>query len=298
MLVTLNEMLQTARQERYAVGYFEAWDLYSLEAVTEAAEELNAPVIIGFGESMTDAAWYEAGGIERLAGLSLAAAETSSVPMAVIYNEAASLAHAVKAVKAGFNCVMLDSSDLPYPEHLQLTRELAVEARKLGAAVEAELGELPSASRVGEMDGKDHGMLTDPAEAARFVGETGIDALSVSIGNVHLLLSGTAEVDMSRLSAIHEIVDVPLVLHGGTSFPDALIPEAIRNGVAKINVGTVLKQRFFEGLIDAIHKIPRETNIHELMGSRRDPDLMGKGKARMKEEVIRRMKVYNPLAGK
>jgi fructose-bisphosphate aldolase class II len=298
MLISLIEMLKTAIEEHYAVGYFEAWDIYSLEAVTEAAEALNAPVVIGFGESMTDASWNEAGGIERLAGLAVAAAESAKAPMALIFNEAASLDHAVKAVQAGFNCVMLDSSDLPYPKHLQETKELTVKAHKLGAAVEAELGELPSASRVGEMRNPDHGALTDPVEAARFVSDTGIDALSVSIGNVHLLLHGTADIDMNRLHAINEAVDVPLVVHGGSGFPDCLIPEAIRNGVAKINVGTILKQRFFEGLVDALQNMPEGINIHELMGSRRSPDLLGIGKACMKEEVLRRIKVYNPQAGR
>lgn len=297
MHISFKEMMQVAKREHYAVGLFEAWDLYSVEAVSEAAEELNIPVVIGFGESVTNADWNGGGGIERLGALGKVVAQQSAVPMALIFNEAVSHAHCIKAIKAGFNAVMLDSSRQPYEKHLLATKALVREAHSLGAAVEAELGELPSASSVGEMHHSDRGELTDPKQAAQFVQETEIDALSVSVGNVHLLTSGPAVIDMERLRDIHQTVDVPLVLHGGTSLLDQQIPQAIEYGVAKVNVGTILKVVFYQGMAEAMATNQKNVNIHELMGSRRTQDILWQGSQRMKQEVMRRMRVYASRAG-
>ena len=124
---------------------------------------------------------------------------------------------------------------------MQVTRRIVEAAHAIGAAVQAEFGELPDAS--GEMGGGG-GHLTDPAQAARFFDETGIDALAVSVGNVHTLTRGKANIDWARLAAIHQAVPLPLVIHGGTGFPDEAIPQAVALGVAKFNYGTVLKRSF------------------------------------------------------
>ena len=292
MRVTFRSMMEDARKGGYAVGYFEAWDLYSLEAVVDAAEALQAPAIVGFGEAMTDPDWYEAGGIERCAALGRAAVARSSAPLCLIYNEVATYEHCVRGAKAGFDVVMLDSSELPHDEHLRLTQNLVREAHGMDVAVEAELGELPTA---GSSQGG--GSLTDPEEAAAFVEQTGIDSLSVSIGNVHLMEVGFAAVDLERLTAIHRATGAPLVLHGGSGFPDDAVAETLRCGVTKYNVGTILKKLFLEGMMKALKGRTAGAGIHELMGSRRGQDVMEQGKARMREEVIRRMRVYNPGLG-
>jgi len=291
MLVSFKDILETAMAGNYAVGYFEAWDIYSLEAVLEAAESENAPTIIGFGESMTDTTWFDLGGLERLAALGLAVAKSSPVPMSLIFNEVSSIEHAIRGIKAGYNAVMLDSAYLPLSKHTDLTRKLVQEAHVAGVGVEAELGDMPMAKENGSIG---EGSLTDPKEAIRFVQETGIDALGVSVGNVHLLSNASSEIDLERLQAIHEAITIPLVLHGGTGFPDDKIPDAISRGVAKINVGTVLKQIFLKGICEAIESRPEKINIHELMGSRRDADIMLQGKLKMREEVVRRIRIYNP----
>jgi ketose-bisphosphate aldolase len=291
MLLPFNDLLADAQASGYAVGYFEAWDIYSLEAVLEAAEAENSPVILGFGGVMMEPAWFDRGGLERLGALGLAAAKTARVPVSLILNEVATFAQVVRGIQAGFNVVMLDTSDLPYAENVRLTRQVVQTAHAVGVGVEAEVGELPNAS--GEMGGS-AGHVTDPDEAARFVDETGIDALAISVGNVHTLTDATAEIDLERLAAIYQAVPLPLVIHGGTGFPDDAIADVITLGVAKFNIGSVLKQAFLVGLREAVADLPPQLAIHQVMGSRKKDDVLQQGKLRMKEEVVRRIRLMQP----
>lgn len=290
MLIPFKVLLKEAQAGGYAVGYFEAWDVYSLEAVLEAAEAENSPVILGFGGVMMEPDWFDGGGLERLAALGLAAARSAKVSVSFILNEVQTPAQVRRGLLAGFNAVMLDSSHRPYPEHLRLTRQVVELARAAGAGVEAEVGQLPDAS--GEM-GDAIGQATDPAQAADFVGQTGIDALAVSVGNVHILTQGQAAIDWERLAAIHRAVPLPLVIHGGTGFPDAGISQAISLGVAKFNIGTVLKQAFLAGLAEAIQGLPSPTSYQQVMGSRQPADVLQQGKERMKAEVTRRLRLMH-----
>jgi ketose-bisphosphate aldolase len=288
MLVPFNDLLADAQAGGYAVGYFEAWDIYSLEAVLEAAEAEDSPVILGFGGVMMEPAWFDGGGLERLGALGLAATRTAEVPVSFILNEVTTFAQIVRGIRAGFNVVMLDTSELPYAENVRATRQVVHAAHAVGVGVEAEVGELPDAS--GEMGGG-AGRLTDPDEAARFVDETGIDTLAVSIGNVHTLTDGKATIDLDHLKAIHQAVPVPLVIHGGTGFPEELISDVIELGVAKFNFGAVLKQAFLDGLKDAVAALPSSVAIHQVLGSRKNADVLEHGKARMRQEVSRRIRL-------
>jgi fructose-bisphosphate aldolase class II len=128
------------------------------------------------------------------------------------------------------------------------------------------------------------------------VRETGIDALAVSVGNVHTLTDGTASVDLQRLTTIHQAVRVPLVIHGGTGFPEDAIADVVALGVAKFNIGSVLKQAFLEGLRFATADLPSQVAIHQVMGSRKEDDVFQSGKARMREEVVRRIRLMRPRA--
>jgi ketose-bisphosphate aldolase len=294
MLIPFNDLLSDAQAGGYAVGYFEAWDIYSLEAVLEAAEAEDAPVILGFGGVMMDPAWLDAGAVERLGAMGLATARSAGVPVSLILNEVTTFAQVVRGIHAGFNVVMLDTSDLSYHENVQATRQVVHSAHPVGVAVEAEIGALPDAS--GAMGGG-AGRPTDPEEAARFVRDTGIDALAVSIGNVHTLIEGRAMVDLERLAAIAQAVSVPLVIHGGTGFPEEVIPQVLRLGVAKFNVGVGLKQAYLEGLQDAVASLPARPAYHEVMGSRKAGDVLQQGKLRMKEEVARRIRLLRRGVG-
>jgi fructose-bisphosphate aldolase class II len=291
MLVPFVDLLADALAGGYAVGYFEAWDMYSLEAVLEAAEAERAPVILGFGGAVVNQEWLDRGGLERWAGLGRVTASQAGVPVSYILNEVSEFSHVVRGIHAGFNCVMLDSSELPAGEHKRLTNQVVELAHPLGVGVEAEVGMLPDAS--GDMGGT-AGALTDPREAKRFVEQTGIDALGVSIGNVHTLMDGKVSVDWERLEAIHQELTLPLVIHGGTGFPDDAVARAISLGVAQFNVGACLKQAFLDGLAEAVSNRPPGGSIHQLMGSRTPADVLQYAKDRMKEEVARRIRLMRP----
>jgi fructose/tagatose bisphosphate aldolase len=186
---------------------------------------------------------------------------------------------------------MLDTSDLPFEENIALTCKVVEVAHAVGVGVEAELGILPTAST--EMV-EHESCLTDPLQAAQFVSETGVDALSVSVGNIHVLINKQADIDCGLLSAIHQAVKIPLVIHGGTSFPETAIPEVIALGVAKVNIGTCLKTSFLQGVRKAILRLPEPFSIQDVMGSRKEMDIFQQGKLYMREEVTYRMKLWYP----
>ncbi len=289
-LVPMTDLFAQARAGGYAVGYFEAWDSYSLEAVLEAAEAEQAPVILGFGCMMADGGWLDAGGIEMLAGTGLSLARRARVPVALLLNEAHSLAQAKRGLDAGFNAVMRDSSAWAWGRAVAEIAELVAYAHTRGASVEAELGRLPDAVEGGIDDSA--AALTDPEQAAEFARHTGIDCLAVSVGNVHLLTAGYAPVDLDHLEAIYQSVGLPLVMHGGTSFPPQAVPRAIAGGVAKFNVGTMLKKRFMEAVRAQVAAWPERVDPHQVLGSHKETDLLSAGKAAMTAEVRRLIKLY------
>jgi len=293
-LVTLKSLFDEARRGQYALGYFEAWDSYSLEAVVEVAEAEGAPVILGFGCMMLDRTWLDAGGIEMLGALGRVAATRARVPVSLLINEAHTVDQAERAMDAGFNAVMVDTSAWAVERATETVAVLVRDAHARGIAVEAELGRLPDADAGAgrRLIDDSAAALTDPAQAAHFVAQTGIDCLAVSIGNVHLLTQGYAPVDMAHLEAIRGCVDVPLVIHGGTSFPPSEVSRAIALGVLKFNVGTALKQAFLAGVRETLTGLPERVNVHDVMGSHTSKDLMMRGKAHMSAKVRALLRLY------
>ena len=285
-LVKLSKLLADAREGGYAVGYFEAWDMYSMEAVVEAAEAENAPVMIGFGGMMMDQDWIARFGIEPLGAYGRAIAERAKVPVALILNEVWQLDHALHGIGQGFNVVMLNTCDLPYRENYDLTKKLVDAAHPHGIEVQAELGRLPN---FGE---DDISSLTDPDEARAFVEGTGVDFLAVSIGNMHLRTEGKATVDLDRLRAIRKTVDVPLVIHGGSGFPDEVVHEVISIGVSLFHVGSVMKKQFFHCAKKTLAEAAEPYNYQALTGSRKATDFLMAGKQAVIDSVQASLKLY------
>jgi ketose-bisphosphate aldolase len=276
-LAPLTTLLADARAHGYALGYFEAWDGYSLEAVVEAAEAERAPVIIGTGCLLGHQPWFDAGGIELLGALGSEVARQARVPVALLLNETHTLEQSLRGLDAGFNAVMLHTGSVA------AVAQLVNAAHARGAAVEGELGNLPDAAH-GAID-HSAASLTDPEQAAAFVEATGVDCLAVSVGNVHLLAHGSATIDLDRLRAVHERVPVPLVIHGGTGFPPDAIAPAIAAGVAKFNVGTVLRSAYLRGLTEALAQLSDEPDVHAAIGSHGPADVLEAGKAALVETV-------------
>lgn len=291
-IIPMNNLLQAALDGGFAVGYFEAWDSYSLEAVLEAAEAEQSPVILGFGCVMADQTWLDEGqGVELWGAMARHAGERAQVPVSLILNETNTYDQALRGIGAGFNCVMIDTSDWPRQQAIDSLQQLVTRAHAAGVTVEAELGRLPDAIFGGGID-HSKAFLTDPHDAAQFVKATGVDFFAPSIGNVHIYTGGVAEVDLDRLAAIYEATQVPLVIHGGTSFPPDAVAGAIARGAAKFNVGTILKVEFFRGLREAASAWPAQVNVHDVLGSHKATDIMQAGKVHMMRKVRELMQLY------
>ena len=292
-LMKLSELLNHAEENQYALGYFEAWDTYSFEAVLEAAEEENSPVVLGFGGTMMNQQWFAQYGIEPLGAYGRCAACKSKVPVAFILNEVLELNHIAKGLKAGYNTVMLDSCHLPFEQNAAITRKVVEMARPKNIEVQAEFGRLPN---FGESAA---GTLTDPERAAEFVDETGVDFLAVSIGNVHLQTKGTTTVDLERLKKIREKVEVPLVIHGGSGFPKEIVKEVIAIGVSLFHFGTLMKKTFLEQAISTAQKYSKlaKLDYQAMTGSRKNTDMLIPAKQAVKKSVKEYMQLYGS-AGK
>jgi len=278
-------MARRARESGYAIGYFESWNLESLYGVVEAAEEARAPVIIGFnGEFLSRPERLAAERLAWYGALGRAAAMETKVPCGVIFNECADDAWTGAAVTAGFNLVMPADAAATYESYLRRVGELVRYAHAHNVAVEAEIGELPSEVPCSSYR---NGAKTDPPLARDFVEATAVDLLAISVGNVHVSLSGRKKLDLGRLDRIRRSVDAPLVLHGGTGIADESLREAIALGVAKVNYGTVLKQRYIAAVRKAL--AVEEPNPHTLCGMGGPEDVMIAGRRAVREAVLERM---------
>jgi fructose-bisphosphate aldolase class II len=230
MLVNLNEVLIPARNGKYTVGAFNIYNLETIQAVYNAAVELESPVIFAFGEQYIDVA-----NIKMMSVMVNELVGRTHLPMVLHLDHCKSVDVIYKAVQAGFSSVMYDGSKLSYEENLKNTKEVVRFAHAVGVTVEAELGSVPF----------DHNQVDVPEEyltrvdqATRFVAETGVDALAVAIGTAHGEYKGRPKIYHDRLKELADVLSLPLVLHGGSGVPDEDIQSAIRNGVAKINVNT------------------------------------------------------------
>ena len=281
-LEAATELLAHAQRHRYAVGYFESWDMASLEGVIDAAEQRRAPMIVGFnGEFLARRDRLPPVRLEWYGALGRAAAESARVPCAVMFNECPDDAWVVRAAQVGFNLVMLADASAEHAELVRRVAEVVRSSHICGAAVEAELGVLPCGA------GETAGSLTDPDQAAAFVRETGVDLLAVSAGNVHVLLHGQQELDLAHLAAIRQKVNVPLVLHGGSGIASGSLAQAIALGVAKVNYGTYLKQRCLAAFRQSL--AAGNDNPHHLLGDGGSKDLLVVGRQAVRDAVLERI---------
>jgi ketose-bisphosphate aldolase len=273
-------MLARARRDKYAVCYCESWNLESLEAVVEAAEESEAPVIAGFnGAFLRHQSRRKP---ERLAFYSgfRTALERARVPVVFLLNESDSLPQMLEGIENGFNAVMPENEGLDQEAHRTLVKQVVSAAHARGVSVEAQIGALPLHSA-----NSGHSEITDPDFARDFVEATRIDALAVSVGNVHIMTNGQAKIDMEALRRIREKTGLPLVIHGGTSVPLECIEELIELGVAKINYGTVLKQAYLEAVRAQIACYHAPEDPHPFLGIGGERDIMTAGREALKNKI-------------
>jgi ketose-bisphosphate aldolase len=284
-LEAIDPMLRRAAAGGYAVGYFESWNLESLQGVIDAAEETRSPIIIGFnGDFLSRTTRQAAERLTWYAALGRAAAESASVPCGLIFNECPRDDWVRAAIDAGFNLVMPADPDAPAAESARRAAELVRYAHARGVAVEGEVGELPCGAAGGPPRG---GSATDPGAAARFLAATGVDLLAVSVGNVHIQTQGQQPLDLDRLADIRRRVAVPLVLHGGTGIDAESLRAAVELGVAKVNYGTYLKQRYIRAVRAALaHDGP---DPHRLLGIGGPEDALVAGRRAVCDAVLERI---------
>jgi fructose/tagatose bisphosphate aldolase len=281
-LVSISQLMREAQRREYAIGYFESWNLESLQGVLDAAGQARSPVIIGFnGEFLSRRPGANIKDLSIYAAMGVAAAAEASLPCGFIFNECSCDAWIEAAIAAGFNLVMPADPGAPLAEFTPRVARLTALAHLRGVAVEAEIDELPC--------GDHPGANTDPETAATFVAATGVDLLAVSVGNEHIKLRGRAPLDLARLEAIRKRVDIPLVLHGGTGIDDDSLKAAIHLGVRKVNYGTFIKQHYLRAIRDALSR--DVSSPHALLGDGSETDIMVVGRAAVRDAVLERIEL-------
>lgn len=228
MIVTLNEIMAMAKEKNCAIGAFNTPNLECVNAVLDGAEKLNVPVIISHAELHESVA-----PLAVVGPVMVQAAKMAKVPVCVHLDHCETLSYMEQALEMGFTGVMYDGSALPYEENVANTRIAVAMAKKYGANVEAEIGQL--ASREDGEAAAAGPVYTDPELAAKFCAETEIDALAPSFGTAHGIYKSKPVLDLERVKVISEKTGLPLVMHGGSGVSDEDYRAAIRNGIRKIN---------------------------------------------------------------
>lgn len=229
----MKELLNLAEEQKVAYGAYVTVSYETALAAIEAGSELNVPVIFITGTDCCDLMGGFAGTVETVKR----AAANAKVPIALHLDHCRTYEECVEAIQAGYSSVMIDGSSLPFEENVAITKKVVDYAHALGITVEGELGKLVGEEGDIIVKGPEAAQ-TNPQEAREFVERTGIDCLAVSIGTQHGHYIATPKLNMERLKAIQEVVNVPLVLHGGSGTPIDQVQEAIRCGIRKINVAT------------------------------------------------------------
>ncbi|HHU83999.1 MAG TPA: ketose-bisphosphate aldolase [Clostridiales bacterium] len=230
-LVSMSLLLKDAQIDNRAVGAFSVGNMEMIMGAVNAAEELNTPIIIQIAEKR-----LKNSPLFLMAPMMVEAAKKSKIDIAVHLDHGITEHCVHDALEYGFTSVMLDGSHLDFNENIEITKKIVTLARKYGASVEAELGVLSGNN--GESVSGVEALFTSPDEAVRFVEETKIDALAPSIGNAHGHYSVPPELRFEILKDIHDKVNIPLVLHGGSGLSVDDFHRCINLGIRKINVAT------------------------------------------------------------
>lgn len=234
----LTDKLNQLQMERGALLATNFYNYETLRGIVQAAGEMNQPVILQLTKSSID---YM--GLSVAVNMARAALRESEVEGWIHLDHSDSYDLIYQCLESGFDSVMIDASEMPLTENISITKKVMELAAKYGANVEAELGYVAKLGQSKEKTG-----FTDPEEARKFVQETGVHALAVAIGSAHGFYVQEPKLDLERLSQIHAITDVPLVLHGGSGIPKSSLQEAIKRGICKINLATEIKNIFMSTL--------------------------------------------------
>ena len=249
-LVKMKDLLKRAEEKNIGCGAFSVGNMEMVKGAIRAAEELGTPIILQIAEVR-----LKNSPLHLMGPMMVQAAKEAKVDVAVHLDHGLTFETVDKALELGFTSVMLDASTLPFEENIAKVKTVVEKAQKYGATVEAELG-LVGGSEDGSCD---HGIrCTDPDDAVVYAKETGIDALAVAIGNAHGNYPVAPTLAFDVLEKIHEKVDIPLVLHGGSGITDKDFQRAISLGIRKVNIATAS----FNSLTAHVEKYMASTDKH------------------------------------
>jgi fructose-bisphosphate aldolase class II len=299
-LTTNKELLTLARKGGYAVGAFNINNLEILQAVVSAGEAERSPAIIAVSEGAIQYA-----GMPYLISMVRTAAAQTSIPIALHLDHGKDLEVIRSCIDNGFTSVMIDGSEFEFEKNIEVTKKVVEMAKRKGVSVEAELGRLKGIEEKISVSEKE-AFLTDPQAAEDFFKRTGVDALAIAIGTSHgaYKFKGEAKLDFERLKEIARKVSIPLVLHGASGVPSAVleraerfgaklpgakgipdeaIQKAIGLGISKINIDTDLRLSFVGALREILTTKPDEFDPRKILGP---------GREAIKQTVQSKMKLF------
>lgn len=242
MLYTMKDLLKVAKENQFAVPAFNICSYDMMKAIMEEVEKQNAPVIL---EIHPDEIAYLN---DEFVAAAKEYAHNSKVPVVIHMDHGGSVKDVMRAIRNGYTSVMIDASTQTFEDNMNLTKEVVKLAHDVNVSVEAELGTI---GNNGSAEGGTANIIyTDPNQAEEFVKETGIDTLAVAIGTAHGLYPKdmTPKLNIDLLKELNQRIDIPFVLHGGSGNLDSEVSEAVKYGVAKVNLSSDLKSVFFEAL--------------------------------------------------
>ncbi|ENN8959362.1 ketose-bisphosphate aldolase [Listeria monocytogenes] len=241
MLVNMKQLLEVAKENKFAVGAFNVADSNFLRVVVEEAEKNNAPAIIAVHPTELDFTK------DDFFQYVLARIKNSPVPFVLHLDHGDNMGDVMRAVRCGFSSVMIDGSLLPFEENIRVTKEVVEVCHKLGVSVEGELGTIGKTGNSIE-GGVSEIIYTKPEEAEEYISRTGVDTLAVAIGTAHGIYPKDKEpkLRLDILKEIKDLVHIPLVLHGGSANPDAEIAAAVEIGIQKVNISSDYKYAFYK----------------------------------------------------
>ncbi len=247
MLITGKELLDVAHANNFAVPAFNISDWAMFTGIMDISEEKDAPVIIAIHPDEVRHVTTD------LIQAIRSRAHRSHVPVVIHWDHGGTYEQMLTAIQAGFTSVMIDASMLPFEENVEITRRVVETAHAVGVSVEGELGTIGANDSYGE-SGAAEILYTDPAEAVRFIKETGVDSLAVAIGTSHGLYPAekSPELKLDLLKELKAATGIPLVLHGGSSNPDDEIGKSVKLGVNKINISSDIKVSYHQRMREVL----------------------------------------------
>jgi len=250
MLVSGKSILGHAHQNNYAVGAFNINNMEILQAIVNACEEKNSPVMLQASEGAIKYA-----GIDYLTNMVKLASQKTHIPICLHLDHGTTYETIIQCIQYGFSSVMIDASHYNLKENIEKTKEIVKIAHAVGVSVEAELGRLSGVEEQISVDER-NAIYTNPEEAKIFIEETGIDSLAIAIGTAHGKYKGKPLLDFERLDTIKKMLNMPIVLHGASGLTEEDIQRCVKLGVNKINIDTDIRVAFTDTIRNILNEDP------------------------------------------